>query len=111
MRRALGVVALAAAALVAVGGAGTGGAAAGQRAAAPDPLVATWTAKETCRGGGCSPVTGVVRVSGTAAARGARQTIGLALPDTVKGAAQYCAWAEDAAGNASARVCAPLTIR
>lgn len=256
MRRALGVVALAAAALVAVAGAGTGGAAAGQRAAAPDPLVATWTAKETCRGGGCSPVTGVVRVSGTAAAltgvvatplwllgdakcvhpagqqvwtlrnvapgryegtsdvytsdsspgfncqhspfaatwaltgrnlltlsstayggivhtftrtppvdekapvvtvtkaaarhgmvarlpftvtddsgratvhvavvaagrtygpvgatraaRGARQTIGLALPDTVKGAAQYCAWAEDAAGNASARVCAPLTIR
>jgi hypothetical protein len=50
-------------------------------------------------------------VGATRAARGVKQTIGLALPDTVAGAAQYCVWAEDAAGNASARVCAPLTIR
>ena len=50
-------------------------------------------------------------VGAVRAARGAEQTIGLALPAGTKGVWRYCAWAEDPAGNASQRVCAALTIR
>lgn len=41
------------------------GQAASRQAASDDPIVAAWAAKETCRNGGCSPVSGGVTVTAT----------------------------------------------